>query len=530
MINTEPTAEARYLALSPARDRYLERARDCSELTIPALIPRERGNQGNDIPVPVQSNGAKGVNSLSSKLLLAMMPPNIPVFRLEKNEVAEKILASQDPQVAKAAEEVKENLDRIPRAALLLTETYDHRPVIFEGMKHLIVGGNILFWFLDAKPHQGKIRAVPLSRYCVLRDSIGFVLEVVIQDTLNAANLPPKLAAILQTKKTEEEILKEASQVRTESPSSPYYLYTYACWDPKTKKYNFKQEFMGETVEGSTARYTVDSFPLVPLRFSASDGEDYGRGLVEEYRGNLQSIEAISQSETALAIVMSEVRWAVSAASPIRSRDLNASPQGAYIDAEPDSIKAISAEKYGDLAAVAASKQSLQRDFDMAFLVSTSIQRPGERVTAEEIRTMMQLLDSTLGGLYSSLAAEFQRPYVQFQLRLLKATQGIDIGKSGAIRPRIVTGIEALGQSAEAMQFVESQKVLSDLISPAEYARVVNADAIAKKINGYWNVESAGLYKNQEQLAQEQAARDQAEQNKAAVAPIIGAVSKATSS
>lgn len=521
------TAAERYLELAAKRDRYLTRARECSKFTIPALIPENDDDMGEDEETPAQSDGAKCINSLSAKILLAMVPPNIPVFRLETNDVANVIMSSQDPQLAQAAQEIRENLDRIPRAALLLTETYRHRPTIFEGIKHLIAGGNVLFWMMSDKAHLGEIRSVPLSRYVVLRDSLGFPLEIIIKDGLSAANLPPKLKEILHTKKSLEDILKEASTVKSDSTTSDYSLYTYSCWDPATKKYNVHQEFMGEEVDGTKARYTSDDFPFVALRFSSSDGKDYGRGLVEEYLGVLMSLEAIAQAETALAIIMAEIRWMVGAASGIRARDLQNSPPGAHIDAEPDTIKALTADKYGDLAAMLNTKQALQRDLGLAFLVETAIQRSGERVTAEEIRTMMQLLDSTLGGLYSALSADFQAPYVRFQLRLLKKQQGIDIGKSGAVRPRIVTGLEALGQSSEAQQFFQSQKVLSDLVGPAVYGQRVHVDALAKKINGYFNVEAAGIYKTQEEVQQEQAANQQAETNKAAVGPIVNAVGKA---
>lgn len=528
MSSNGTTYEARYRELEAKREPYLQRARECSILTIPGLLPEEDAAEGSDLKSPAQNNGAKGVNSLSAKILLALMPPNIPLFKLETNEVAQKILASQDPAVEEMAREAKENMDRVPRAALLLTETFAHRPVVFEGIKQMVNGGNVLFWMMDApKDRLGKMRAIPLNRYVVLRDSLGFPLEIIIRDGLNASMLPPKLQAILQSTKTEEELLKEASEKKSGGTAPAYSIYTYACWDPGMRKYKFGQEFMGKIVEGSTALFRAEDCPLVPLRFSTSDCEDYGRGLVEEYFGILQSIEAISQAEAALAIIMSEVKFAVSPSSGIRARDLQNSTQGSYHDVEPGAVQAMSAEKYGDLAAMSRSKEGLQRDFDLAFLVNTAIQRSGERVTAEEIRTMMQLLDSTLGGLYSTLAADFQVPYVNYQLRLLKKTQGIDIGTSGAIRPRVVTGIEALGQSAEFMQFVEACKIISELVGPAAFAQYAQVSGIASRVFGYLNIEPAGLFKGKQEMQQEAAQAAQQDEN-LRVAPVIaGAAAKA---
>ena len=69
------TAEARYRQLEQTRQSYLDRARDCSELTIPSLIPPDVHNETSDLYTPFQGIGARGVNNLASKLSLALMPP-----------------------------------------------------------------------------------------------------------------------------------------------------------------------------------------------------------------------------------------------------------------------------------------------------------------------------------------------------------------------------------------------------------------------------------------------------------------------
>ncbi|MBL1329612.1 hypothetical protein JL926_19595, partial [Acinetobacter baumannii] len=44
------------------------------------------------------------------------------------------------------------------------------------------------------------------------------------------------------------------------------------------------------------------------------------------------------------------------------------------------------------------------------FLLSSSIVRDAERVTAEEIRMQANELETSLGGVYSRLAVDFQKP------------------------------------------------------------------------------------------------------------------------
>lgn len=63
------TAAARYQRLVSMRDVYLQRARDCSKVTIPTLIPDSGEKDRGSLKTPYQSLGARGVNYLASKLL-----------------------------------------------------------------------------------------------------------------------------------------------------------------------------------------------------------------------------------------------------------------------------------------------------------------------------------------------------------------------------------------------------------------------------------------------------------------------------
>ena len=76
------TAKERYNKLLTEREHYLDRAEECSELTIPSLIKPEGFTSSSDLYNPFQSVGARGVNNLASKLLLLLLPPNSPFFRL----------------------------------------------------------------------------------------------------------------------------------------------------------------------------------------------------------------------------------------------------------------------------------------------------------------------------------------------------------------------------------------------------------------------------------------------------------------
>ena len=71
------TAKTRYDELCSERTQFLDEARQASELTLPYLI---RGHEESyigmkQLKTPWQSVGAKGVVTLASKLMLALLPP-----------------------------------------------------------------------------------------------------------------------------------------------------------------------------------------------------------------------------------------------------------------------------------------------------------------------------------------------------------------------------------------------------------------------------------------------------------------------
>ena len=82
------TARDRYNELSGARRQFLDKAVDCSELTLPYLIQDDTSSKPNheSLKVPWQSVGAKCVVTLSAKLMLAILPPQTSFFKLQVRE------------------------------------------------------------------------------------------------------------------------------------------------------------------------------------------------------------------------------------------------------------------------------------------------------------------------------------------------------------------------------------------------------------------------------------------------------------
>ena len=92
----QTSVKNRYQSLELQREVYLERARESSKLTIPTLIPEESTGSHSRFATPYQGIGARGVNNLSAKLLLALLPPNAPFFRLRIQDFVIKDLEQNE--------------------------------------------------------------------------------------------------------------------------------------------------------------------------------------------------------------------------------------------------------------------------------------------------------------------------------------------------------------------------------------------------------------------------------------------------
>ena len=141
MDNTEQGSIAsRYQSLSSSRETFLERARESSELTLPFLVPPSGHSDATRYPTPFQGIGARGVNNLASKLLLALVPPNAPFFRLAINDFVLKDMEQEKPLKT----DVEKALGEVERAVMSEVEMSADRVQIFEALIPIFINLLIL--------------------------------------------------------------------------------------------------------------------------------------------------------------------------------------------------------------------------------------------------------------------------------------------------------------------------------------------------------------------------------------------------
>lgn len=488
-MDNNKSAKQRYNDMIEYREHYLNRGRECSELTLPAILPEDGVNHTSDLYTPYQSVGARGVNNLASKLLLLLLPPNQPFFRLNVDGKTKEEM-DLEPQIKT---EIEKSLAKIEREVMSEIEALAIRVPVFEALKHLVITGNTLVYM----PKKNTMRVFPLSQYTCRRDPEGNLLELVVKETVS----PLTFDEIDQ-----EEILK--NQEDTES-TDEIDLYTHVYLLPN-KKYYVCQEANGYKLPKSVGTYTEDNMPWQVLRMVRVDNEDYGRGYVEEYLGDLKSLEGLSQALVESAAASSKVVFMVRPNSSTKKRELSIASNGDIITGSRDDVSTLQVEKQYDLRVVAEAINKFEERLSYAFLLNSAVQRNAERVTAEEIRYMANELETALGGVYSLLSQEFQLPLVKILMQRMSSKGDIPKLPKGAVRPTIITGVEALGRGNDLQKLKEFTAEIGQIaqMNP-EVVKMLNLTDLIKRIATGHGIDTEGLIKSQEQLAAEQQALQQ---------------------
>mgnify|MGYP003109448948 FL=1 len=466
-----------YSTMTTSRESFLKRAREASKLTIPTLIPESGHTYTSDYPTPYQSIGARGVNNLASKMLMALLPPNSPFFRLIIDDFDLANLIGEDKRGP-----VEEGLAKIERAALHEIEAEAMRVPIYEALKHLIVGGNALLHL----PNKGVMRVFHLDSYTVKRDVQGNILKIIVKETLSAKTLPVELQKYVDTS--------------AEDNYRTYDLFT--CIKREEKKYEIFQEIQGNRIEESSGQYPLDQLPWIPLRFNRIDNEDYGRGFVEEYIGDLKSVEGLSQAIVEGSAAAAKVLFLVKPNGTTKLRTLAESPNGAIVAGDANDVSTLQLNKSTDFRVANEMLQYLTNRLQFAFLMNSSVERQAERVTAEEIRYKAQELEMALGGVYSVLSQELQVPLVKLLLARLTKQGKMPKFPKNTVKPEIVTGVEALGRGQDLNKLATFLQYLQPL-GQQIIAQEMNIGDYIDRLGASLGIDTSGLIKTSEEKQME---------------------------
>jgi len=474
------TAKSVYDSLEGKRYQYLDRARSCSKLTLPYVMPEEGHGPHSRLETPFQGVGARGVNNLASKLLLALLPPNAPFFRLN----IDKYALANEGAPEELISEIETSLQQVEESVMGEISREAYRTAIHAALKHLIVTGNVLLYL----PDEGGIRVFHLDRFVIDRDPMGNVIHIATKENLSYEAV--------------DDEVKEALASSGGQPTDEIHLYTAACREGDN--FVIYQDVNGVALPNSGGAVKADKNPFIPLRFSRIDGESYGRGYVEEYLGDLQSLEGLTRAIVEGSAAAAKVMFLVNPNGTTRARTLAESPSGAIVQGNAADVTTLQLNKVNDFRTAQASIQVISDRLGAAFLLTSGVVRNAERVTAEEIRMLSQELESALGGLYSLLSTEMQMPFVNRLMDVMKRKKKLPALPKDVVSPVIITGVEALGRGNDLQKLDLFLAGAAQVVGPQAVAEFVNVGEYFQRRATSLGIKTAGLVKSQEEIQAEQ--------------------------
>lgn len=504
------TAQARYAALEVGRQPYLDRARDAAALTIPSLLTPEGSDGSTRLQQPWQSVGSKGVNNLASKLLLVLFPPGGTSFRLSLiPSVLKKITGGAEAAGEDSRDvlgELEKGFGEIERGVGTRLEERGARMQLFEGAKHLIVTGNGLLQMLPDE----RLKLHKLDRFVIKRDQQGTTTEIVVKESVSIVTLSADIQAIIEA--------HPVSEKSRDQPDPDVDIYT---WIRRVgKKWVVTQEIRGQNIPAASGTYPLDKSPWMPVRLISVDGEDYGRGFVEEVIGDLQSYDSLRQALVEGAAISSRMIPLVDEQGVTDIKKLNEARNGQAIPGRKRDVEFMQVEKAADLQVTLQAAMDIKRDLQQAFLLLAGSQRDAERVTAEEFRAIVQELESAFGGVYSVLAREFQLPIITRTLFQMTKRNELPALPEGAISLQIVTGIAGLGRNSDFSKLRSLMADTGSLFGPEKITEYVNVGAYFTRGATALSLDITGLVRSEESVVQARAEAQKMEMAKAAIGPV----------
>ena len=480
-----------YNKLAGDRSQFLDTAVECSELTLPYLISDDLSSKYNHkrLRQPWQSVGAKAVVTLAAKLMLALLPPQTTFFKIQ---VRDDKLGEDLPREIRS--ELDLSFSKMEKMVMDYIAASSDRVVVHQALKHLIVSGNALIFM-------GKdgLKNFPLNRFVVSRDGNGNVLEIVTKELISR-----KVLGLDLPKPEQPNSVVDKGQG---SNGDDVEVYTRVMLDSKSGRWVWYQEVNDMIIPESRSTAPKNASPWLPLRFNTVDGEDYGRGRVEEFIGDLRSLEGLSQALVEGSAAAAKVVFLVSPSSTTKPKTIADAGNGAIVQGRPEDVAVIQVGKTADFQTASQLAQQLERRIGEAFMQLNV--RQSERTTAEEVRLTQMELEQQLGGLFSLLTVEFLIPYLNRTLLVLQRSKQIPTLPKDLARPTIVAGVNALGRGQDRESLTAFIGTIAQTLGPEALLKFLNASEAIKRLAAAQGIDILNLVKTEEEMAQEMQAQMQ---------------------
>ncbi len=474
----------RWDAMELEKGDLVERSREYARWTIPSVLPDENSD-GQERKSSVEI-GATVVNHLSNRIVDVLFPIARPFFTVVLNDDTqielEKEMGKAD--AGKMRETIHDAMRKIENKAMTTMNLSVYRPMAIEIAKHLIVTGNAMM----RRMKDGTRIQYGIDRYCLARTAVGKVHEVLLKDV-------KMFSAFSEAVQAEIKAVHPSMKADDKITLLTHYKLTKGRW-------HIRQEADGVMIGKATWQSEAD-FDLIPLVWNLAHNESYGRGLVEDKAASFHKIDVLSECETELFAIISDVKLLVRPNSVLAMQldSLRDSDRGSYHLGNEGDITVPQWGKQYDLSLIAQAIAASEAKLKEAFLVANV--RDAERVTAEEIRMIANQLESSFGGLYSRLSVQWQQP--EAELALEESKWQTLVTNTDIFDVIVTTGVESLsreGQTDNLRMAIGDMQMLDAV--PEELRRAFHPLRFAKFVAANRSVNVLDFLKTEEEMQQDQ--------------------------
>lgn len=496
------TIKGTFMRLDGLRTERLEASEQFAYFTIPSVFPRTDTSDNSVGVGMLDSIGSAAANHFANKLVTTLFSPNRPFFRLMPDGSSPDVKAinealegddEEDKKAAKLAmEDLRGKFVRVEKDSVRYLERIGYRTSATNAAKLLIITGDVVIRSTKGLPSV----AYSMRDYVAQKDVAGRDTLLIIRDTVVYGTLSESQKDALA-----------AGGKKDLNDSSEVSIYTRLKLT-EDGRYHVTMAIEDVDLEDTNRFVTTKDSPFTHLSWNLSKGENYGRGLVEDFSGSFHIIDEFTNFQAKMGAKIADLKILVDPTAGVDVDQLNSSESGTYVAGKPGSVQNMASGLDAGMQYIENILNTHRRQISTAFLYQAGATRDAERVTAEEIRENAAELEIAHGGVYSRFASDWQTKAAY------EALEGVEEKPGDVVEPQIMTGMDSLSRTGEMQAVRIWMQDLSMLQTVPEDMRMwIKGDQFTKYTAIQRGVDHGAFIKTAEevQAEQEAAAAQQAE-------------------
>lgn len=516
----EADIKKRYTRDAAERQNRLDTIALCSALTDPSVFPPEAAHENHSefshnkrlrLPETYTSVGARGITILEGLMTSALYPVTQPFFELAPPIRIENDLVSRDDG---SYEQYMQELAGIELAAMAILESAgadeqsNRRPFGFRSRKSIairqaLIAGDVL----EKMGDDYRVRPFRPDQYVTRRDSAGDVLYHITSERVDMLSLTDEQRAAAEIDIDDYKGRDPLKRMET--------IYTLIEWNPQSKRWVISQQVRNGLIPNSKGEMSTEETvsPYFSTAFKLAPNEDYGRGFIEvNCLGDLRSLNELQRHRLNLLYLAAKQHPALDHASQLQENDL-LEETGVPIRArvEGGQVQDVAPFSFGTIADYQMLTQGVQtytQDLARTMLIESASAPNKDRVTATQIQRIAQELEGALGGVYTQIADDQQRPLVArtlYQMQRDGIIESITSDGENLVEIKTLTGLVALQREAQRVKLLDFAQYVQ-MFGDQGMARI-DLDVALSVYQRLQSIKMPGLVKSPEAVAAEEQAR-----------------------